>query len=83
MRAVVEEDDEEKTVDSVWMIGNVDSDPVEKTDGEVVINHVHTGKRTRVGMTEATIDSAADGSVCPLDWGSMFRLEKVQVGEQI
>ena len=58
---------------------------MKKVDGEdVMISVVERDGWIRAGeAAEITIDSAADESVCPQQWGDMFKLKEVQNGKEI
>ena len=47
------------------------------------IGHVHDPAEQGGAMTEVTVDSAAEESVCPKDWGSQFGLQPVAPDDQI
>ena len=84
----VEDDGSEKTIEDVWLVGQVEVEDIEKQKGddqEFMINHVCKDGWVRAGKkTEVTVDSAADESVCPKEWGDeMFELREVDEGKEM
>ena len=43
----------------------------------LMIGHVAKQNWVRRGKSEVTVDSAADESVCPKEWGEVFELKEV------
>ena len=55
----------------------------EQEEDEVLINHIKSEGWESGGKSEVTIDSAAEESVCPKDWGDMFELIEVVAGKEM
>ena len=73
IRNVVEEP-EETEVGGVWSIGCVECATVGCVDC-MSINTVERKEWTPVGSGYITVDSAAEESVCPKDWGKAFGMD--------
>ena len=48
-----------------------------------MIGQIEKNGWTRRGRSEVTVDSAADESVCPKEWGDVFDLKDVEPGREM
>ena len=49
----------------------------------LMIGQIEKNSWTRRGRSEVTVDSAADESVCPKEWGEVFELKEVEPGREM